>query len=68
MFRAGGIAAGYSVDVRWTKVYMDAMRALPAWREWRGAGLKETWLLPQFEDFPAEQRLKGVTCGSNGKS
>ena len=49
----------YAVDVTpSTKAYMDAMRSLPAWQEWRSAGLKETWLLPQFEEFPREQRLR----------
>jgi glutathione S-transferase len=41
-----------------SRAYMDSMRARPAWREWRSAGLKETWVLPQFEDLPEAERLK----------
>lgn len=32
------------------KAYMDAIRALPAWAEWRGAALAETWRIARFED------------------
>jgi glutathione S-transferase len=33
--------------------YMDAMMALPAWREWREAALREPWVLPHDEvDWP----------------
>jgi hypothetical protein len=28
---------------------MDAMMALPAWREWQEAGRKETWVLGEDE-------------------
>jgi len=34
------------------------MIALPAWQEWRRAALNESWVIPQFEDFPQAQRLK----------
>jgi glutathione S-transferase len=40
------------------RTYMDAMRALPAWREWENAALKEPWVLAEDEvDWP--QVLKG---------
>ena len=49
----------YAIDVTApVKAYMQAMIALPAWQEWRRAALSETWVLPQFEDFPPSQRLK----------
>lgn len=36
-----------------TKAYMDAMRALPAWRAWRAAALKEPWMMQHNEpDWP----------------
>jgi glutathione S-transferase len=32
---------------------MAAVLALPAWKEWRDAGVKETWVLPEDEpDWP----------------
>ncbi len=35
------------------RVYMDAMRALPAWREWEAAALREPWVLAEDEvDWP----------------
>jgi glutathione S-transferase len=35
------------------RTYMDAMRALPAWREWEAAALKEPWVLAEDEvDWP----------------
>ena len=35
------------------RAYMDAMRALPAWREWETAALKEPWVLAEDEvDWP----------------
>src|SRR5262245_13870793 len=38
--------------------YMEAVIALPAWREWRGAALRETWAIPKFEpDWPEVKRL-----------
>ncbi len=49
----------YAIDVTVpVKAYMQAMIALPAWQEWRRAALNESWVLPQFEDFPQAQRLK----------
>ena len=50
----------YAIDViAPVKAYMQAMIALPAWQEWRRAALNEKWVIPQFEDFPQSQRLKG---------
>jgi glutathione S-transferase len=38
--------------------YMDAVKALPAWQEWRAAALKEPWILPASEpDWPAVPRV-----------
>ena len=35
------------------RVYMTAMMALPAWKEWTAAALKEPWVLPEDEvDWP----------------
>ncbi|MCF8478284.1 MAG: glutathione S-transferase family protein [Pseudolabrys sp.] len=37
-----------------TRAYMDAVRALPAWREWHAAAVKEPWVLEKEEvDWPA---------------
>jgi len=49
----------YAVDVMPTvKAYMQAMIALPAWREWRDAALREPWVIPTFEyDWPEVKRL-----------
>ncbi len=36
-----------------TRVYMDAVMATPAWREWTDAAMKETWVLQHNEpDWP----------------
>jgi glutathione S-transferase len=45
----------YAVDVSpGSRAYMDAVMALPAWREWYVAGIKEPWVLPEDEvDWPA---------------
>jgi glutathione S-transferase len=49
----------YAIDVSApVAAYMQAMIALPAWQEWRRAALNESWVIPQFEDFPQAQRLK----------
>lgn len=32
-----------------TKDYMAVMKALPAWKKWEEAALKETWLVPEDE-------------------
>jgi glutathione S-transferase len=38
--------------------YMNAMRALPAWREWEAAALKESWVLAEDEvDWPQVLRV-----------
>jgi glutathione S-transferase len=44
----------YAVDVNAAaRAYTDAMMALPAWREWRDAARRETWVLPHDEvDWP----------------
>jgi len=44
----------YDVEVdAAARAYMDAMRALPAWREWETAALKEPWVLAEDEvDWP----------------
>ncbi len=44
----------YAVDVGpAARSYMNSMMALPAWREWRDAALKEPWVLPEDEpDWP----------------
>jgi len=51
--------ATYQVDVSApVKAYMQAMTALPGWQEWRGAALRETWVIPKFEyDWPQVKRL-----------
>jgi glutathione S-transferase len=36
-----------------TRAYMDAVMALPAWREWHAAAVKEPWVLAEDEvDWP----------------
>jgi len=41
-----------------TRVYMDAVMGLPAWREWQAAALKETWVLAEDEvDWPTVRRV-----------
>jgi glutathione S-transferase len=44
----------YDVEVdAAARAYMAAMRALPAWREWETAALKEPWVLAEDEvDWP----------------
>jgi glutathione S-transferase len=43
---------GVNVDET-TRSYMDAILALPAWNEWRGAALKEPWIMIGNEpDWP----------------
>ncbi len=40
------------------RAYMDAIMALPAWGEWRGAALAEPWVLPEDEvDWPKVIRI-----------
>ena len=48
----------YAVDVAaTTKTYMDAVMALPAWREWRDAARREPWVLEHDEvDWPTVLR------------
>jgi glutathione S-transferase len=49
----------YDVDVGdVARVYMAAAMALPAWREWQAAALKETWIVAEDEaDWPAVHRV-----------
>jgi glutathione S-transferase len=49
----------YGVDVSGaTRSYMDAVMALPAWREWSAAALKETWVLAADEvEWPTVRRV-----------
>jgi glutathione S-transferase len=49
----------YGVDVAaTTRVYMDAVMTLPAWRAWYTAALKETWVLADDEvDWPTVRRV-----------
>ncbi len=44
----------YAVDVGAdARAYMNAVMALPAWREWHDAGVKEPWVLAEDEvDWP----------------
>ena len=49
----------YAVEVNaGARAYMNAVMGLPAWREWREAGLKETWVLPEDEvDWPTVRKV-----------
>ena len=41
------------------RAYMDAVMALPAWKEWTAAALAEEWVLPDDEvDWPEVKRVK----------
>ena len=43
--------AAYAVPVTATsRAYMDAMRALPAWRDWATAAQAEGWTLPRIDE------------------
>jgi len=46
--------ATYAVEVGpASRAYMDAVMALPAWREWKTAAVQEPWVLPEDEpDWP----------------
>ncbi len=52
----------YDVDVGdAARAYMAAVMALPAWREWHAAALKETWIVPEDEaDWPTVHRMQQV--------
>ncbi|HWK97606.1 MAG TPA: glutathione S-transferase family protein [Pseudolabrys sp.] len=53
-FRNYGLPVGPA-----TLAYMDAVMATPAWQEWEGAGLKETWVLQHNEpDWPLVRGVK----------
>jgi glutathione S-transferase len=49
----------YGVDVgAGTRDYMGAVMALPAWREWHAAALKEPWVLAEDEvDWPTVHKV-----------
>ncbi len=49
----------YAVEVgAASRVYMEAVMALPAWTEWHAAALKEPWVLPNDEpDWPTVHRV-----------
>jgi glutathione S-transferase len=41
-----------------TRAYMDAVMALPAWREWHAGALKEPWVLAEDEvDWPTVRKV-----------
>ena len=45
-----------------SRAYMEAVMALPAWREWCDAALKETWIMQHNEpDWPL---VRGVPVSS----
>ena len=40
------------------RAYMDAIMALPAWKEWRAAALKEPWVMQGNEiDWPNMRKM-----------
>ena len=49
----------YAIEVTGpVKAYMQAVITLPAWQDWRRAALKETWVIPAFEEhYPEVRRL-----------
>src|SRR5262249_55467973 len=49
----------YGVEVgAAARAYMDAVMALPAWKEWAVAALKEEWVLAEDEvDWPEVKRV-----------
>ena len=49
----------YAVEVgAVARAYMEAVMALPAWREWHTAALAEPWVLPEDEvDWPTVMRV-----------
>ena len=49
----------YAIEIcERSRAYMDAVMALPAWREWKEAALKEPWVLPYDEpDWPTVLRV-----------
>jgi glutathione S-transferase len=54
------VARLYTYDVEvaaGTRAYMDAVMAMPAWAQWRDAGIREPWVLPEDEvDWPTVLR------------
>jgi glutathione S-transferase len=55
------VARFHTYDVKVSaaaREYMTAVMALPAWREWKAAALKETWVLPEDEvDWPTVHKI-----------
>ena len=52
-FHTYGVAVGTA-----SRGYMDAMMALPAWKDWTAAALQEPWVLPEDEvDWPTVLRV-----------
>jgi glutathione S-transferase len=51
----------YGVDVgNVSRGYMDAVMALPAWREWHAAAINESWVLSEDEvDWPTVLKSQG---------
>jgi glutathione S-transferase len=49
----------YDIDVSGpSRAYMEAVMALPAWRDWRAAALVERWVLAEDEvDWPTVLRV-----------
>ena len=56
----------YDVEVTArTRAYMDAVTALPAWKQWRGAAIDEPWLFAEDEvDWPQVHRADGRTMNT----
>jgi glutathione S-transferase len=56
----------YDVDVTaQSRAYMDAVTALPAWRQWRDAAIVEPWLFADDEvDWPQVHRADGRTMNT----
>jgi glutathione S-transferase len=50
----------YAIDVGLeSRAYMDAVMALPAWRQWLGAALEEPWVMQHNEpDWPEVKRIQ----------
>jgi glutathione S-transferase len=43
------------------RAYMNAVMALPAWKEWTAAAFKETWVLPHDEvDWPTVLKVEAA--------
>src|SRR5215831_5759674 len=53
----------YGVDVgQVSRGYMNAVMALPAWREWHAAAVREPWILAEDEvEWPTVLKSQGLT-------